>query len=142
MRFLLLLPFALAFACTAFAQPPVLPEVKLPPQARMASIDEVEKLTSERKDIGILDVRMTEEVGGQGRIPGAKHLDFFHEHFATEVLKIGLDPAKPCIIYCALGGRARRAAGVMARAGFKEIVVLTDGFNAWKKAGKPVDGGG
>ena len=71
----------------------------------------------------------------------AKQLDFFHEQFAKEVLKIGLDPAKPCLIYCALGGRAKRAAGVMAQAGFKEIVVLTDGFNAWKKAGKPVEGG-
>jgi rhodanese-related sulfurtransferase len=147
MRPALLLIFAavFSFTCAAFAQTPtqapVLPEVKLPPQARAASVEDVEKFINARKDTGILDLRMVEELATQGRIPGAKHLDFFHEQFSTEVLKIGLDPTKPCVIYCALGGRAKRAAGVMAQAGFKEIVVLTDGFNAWKKAGKAVEGG-
>jgi rhodanese-related sulfurtransferase len=135
-----LLLFLLTFSLAA-AAPPELPDIKLPAQAREASLDEIQKLITERPDVGILDLRTIEEVAELGRIPGAKHLDYFHEQFATEVLKLGLDPAKPCVIYCALGGRAKRATSVMAQAGFKEIILPAGGFNAWKKAGKPVEGG-
>lgn len=137
MRFLLLT--LLAFATASFAQP-ALPAVKLPAQAREASLDEVQKLITEHPD-NILDVRTEEEVAELGRLPGAKHLDFFHEDFAAELKKLGLDPAKPCIVYCALGGRAKRAADAMAKAGFKEIILPAGGFDAWKKAGKPTEGG-
>src|SRR6478609_810272 len=97
----LILPALLALNC-AMAAPPTLPEVKLPPQAREVSLDEVQKLITESKEVGILDVRTAEEVSELGRLPGAKHLDFFNEQFASELLKAGLDPAKPCVVYCAL----------------------------------------
>jgi rhodanese-related sulfurtransferase len=139
MRFLI--RTLLAVALTASAQPPALPEVKLPPQAREAALEEVQKLITAHPDIGILDVRTADEVADLGRLPGAKHLDFFSEKFADELTKLGLDPAKPCIVYCALGGRARRAAGLMAQAGFKDIILPSGGFNAWKKAGMPIEGG-
>jgi rhodanese-related sulfurtransferase len=131
----------LVLALTAVAQPPALPEVKLPPQAREASLEEVQKLIVGNPDIGILDVRTADEVTDLGRIAGAKHLDFFNEKFADELTKLGLDPAKPCIVYCALGGRAKRAAAILAQAGFKDIVLPSGGFNAWKKAGMPIEGG-
>ena len=131
----------LAVALTTAAQPPALPEVKLPPQAREATPDEVQKLITAYPDIGILDVRTADEVADLGRLPGAKHLDFFNEKFADELTKLDLDPAKPCIVYCALGGRAKRAAVILAQAGFKDIVLPSGGFNAWKKAGLPVEGG-
>lgn len=114
-------------------------EPALPPQAREVSLDEVQKLITERKDISILDVRTVEEIKELGRLPGAKHLDFFREDFDAELTKLGLDPAKPCVVYCALGGRAKRAAEKMAADGFKDIVLPAGGFNAWKKAGKPVE---
>jgi rhodanese-related sulfurtransferase len=139
MRFLIRI--LLALALTAAAQPPTLPEVKLPPQAREASLVEVQKLITEHPDTGILDVRTADEVTDLGRLPGAKHLDFFNEKFADELTKLGLDPAKPCIVYCALGGRAKRVATILAQAGFKTIVLPAGGFNAWKKAGMPVEGG-
>jgi rhodanese-related sulfurtransferase len=50
-----------------------------------------------------------------------------------------MDPASPCLIYCALGGRARHAAQRLADLGFKEVLVLKDGYNAWKQAGLPVE---
>jgi rhodanese-related sulfurtransferase len=135
-----LLPILLAFSLAASAQP-ALPEVKLPPQAREMALDEVQKLVTELQDIGVLDLRTAEEVAELGKLPGARHLDFFHEHFAEELLKLGFDPAKPCVVYCALGGRAKRAAATLAQLGFKDIVLPAGGFNAWKKAGKPVEGG-
>lgn len=141
---LLLLPvlFLMAAAFAALGQPmPVLPDVKLPPQAREVSTDEAQRFITEHVGTGILDVRTAEEVKGLGRLPGAGHVDYFRDDFGVQVVKLGLDPAKPCLVYCALGGRAQRAAQALAAVGFKEILVLKDGFNAWKKAGKPVEGG-
>jgi rhodanese-related sulfurtransferase len=136
----LLIPAFVAMALAASAAPP-LPEVKLPPQAREASLDEVQKLITDHPDTAILDVRTDEEVAELGKLPGAKHLDFFGENFARKVTQLGFDPARPCVVYCALGGRAKRAASVLADAGFKSILLPAGGFNAWKKAGKPVEAG-
>jgi rhodanese-related sulfurtransferase len=134
------IPALLLIACAASAAPP-LPEVKLPPQAREATLEEVQKLIAGHPDTAILDVRTAEEVAELGRLPGARHLDYFNDHFAVEIPKLGFDPAKPCVVYCALGGRAKRAAAVLAEAGFQTILLPAGGFNAWKKAGMPVDGG-
>jgi rhodanese-related sulfurtransferase len=120
---------------------PLLPEIKLPPGARELPLDEVQKLLAEHPDSGLLDVRMAEEGAHLGRIPGSKHLDFFRGEFAAELVKLGLDPAKPCVVYCALGARAKRAAVILSQLGFKDIILPAGGFNAWKKAGKPVEGG-
>jgi hypothetical protein len=91
MRFLIRI--LIAIALTASAQPPTLPEVKLPPAAREAAPEEVQKLITANPGIGILDVRTADEVAELGRLPGAKHLDFFHQDFAAEVTKLGLDPS-------------------------------------------------
>lgn len=140
MRPLLLLAL-LAIACTALGQPvPALPEVKLPPQAREVSADEIQQFLAAHPGIAILDVRTADEVKEAGRIPGSGQVDYFRDDLAAQAIKLGLDPARPCIVYCALGGRSKRAAVVLAAAGFKEILVLKDGYNAWKKAGKSVEG--
>jgi len=44
-------------------------------------------------------------------------------------------------IYCAIGGRARRAAEKMSKLGYKEILLPKGSFTAWKEAGKPIEGG-
>jgi rhodanese-related sulfurtransferase len=115
------------------------PPVVLPAVAKEISITEAAPLV-EGQSVSILDIRTAPEVKEQGRIAGSKHLDFLREDFAT-VLKeqVKLDPAKPVLVYCALGGRARHAAQRLADLGFKEVLVLKDGYNAWKKAGLPVE---
>jgi rhodanese-related sulfurtransferase len=137
----LLFTFLLGLAWGVCAAPLELPEVELPPQAREVSLDDVQKLIGENQNVGILDVRTIEEVTELGRVPGAKHLDYFSQHFLEDLAKQGLDPSKPCVVYCALGGRSKRAASLLAKAGFKDIVIPAGGFNAWKKAGKPIEGG-
>ena len=131
--------FALVFGSILLADVP--PPSWLPPQARKLPVDEVEKLIKEHPGTGILDVRTAEEVAQRGRLPGAKHLDVFREDFLEQLHRTGLDPAKSCILYCAIGGRAERAAALLARAGFTDIVLPAGGFNAWKMAGKPIEGG-
>ncbi|MEZ0275429.1 MAG: rhodanese-like domain-containing protein [Roseimicrobium sp.] len=115
------------------------PPVVLPAVAKEISISDAATLV-EAQRVNILDIRTAGEVKEQGRISGSKHLDFLREDFATAMKEqLKLDPAKPVLVYCALGGRARHAAQRLADLGFKEVLVLKDGYNAWKKAGLPVE---
>jgi sulfur-carrier protein adenylyltransferase/sulfurtransferase len=74
----------------------------------------------------VLDVRQPREYQ-TGHIPGAKLIpltdlsDRLHE----------LDPTKPTIVYCAVGGRSRVAAQMLGGKGFEEIYNLTGGIKAW-----------
>jgi rhodanese-related sulfurtransferase len=113
----------------------------LPPQAKEVSIDDIEKLLRDRKDVFVLDVRSAEEIQEEGKLTGAKHIDYFASDFEGVLNGMGVDVTKPCVVYCAFGARARRAAQRLAKFGCKSILLPAGGFNAWKKAGKPVEGG-
>ena len=129
------------FAACGFAgdKSPLPPATPIPQGAREIGIAETEALIHDQKDIAILDVRTPDEFQKQGHLPGAKHLDFFREDFDKLVLTIGIDLKKPCIVYCAIGGRAKRAADKMAKLGFREILIPKGCFNAWRAAGKVVE---
>lgn len=43
-----------------------------------------------------------------------------------------LDPDKPAIVYCAIGGRSRIAAQMLSGKGFKEVYNLSGGIRAWE----------
>lgn len=58
--------------------------------------------------------------------------------------KIGeLDPGKPTIVHCAVGGRSRVAVQLLAGQGFKEVYNLKGGIMAWngRKASGSVESG-
>ena len=44
-----------------------------------------------------------------------------------------LDREKPIIVYCAIGGRSRVAAQMLAGKGFSKIYNLSGGIKAWEK---------
>jgi rhodanese-related sulfurtransferase/rubrerythrin len=74
----------------------------------------------------LLDVRQPEEYK-ESHIPGAKLIPL-----PDIGSRIGeLDPEKPTIVYCAIGGRSRVAAQMLAGKGFKEIYNLSGGIKAW-----------
>ncbi len=52
-----------------------------------------------------------------------------------------LDPAKPTVVYCAIGGRSRVAAQLLSGMGFAEVYNLKGGIKAWQghKAAGPVE---
>jgi rubrerythrin len=54
-----------------------------------------------------------------------------------------LDADKPTVVYCAIGGRSRVAAQVLAAKGFREVLNLSGGIKAWnsRKAVGPEDTG-
>jgi rhodanese-related sulfurtransferase/rubrerythrin len=74
----------------------------------------------------LLDVRQPEEYQDR-HIPGAKLIP---------VADVGsrmqeLDSHKPTIVYCAIGGRSRVAAQMLAGKGFREVYNLSGGIKAW-----------
>lgn len=74
----------------------------------------------------LLDVRQPEEYEA-GHIPGAKLIPLADLGSRIDELAVG----KPTIVYCAIGGRSRVAAQMLAGKGFKEIYNLSGGIKAW-----------
>ncbi|MDL2256002.1 rhodanese-like domain-containing protein [Parabacteroides sp. OttesenSCG-928-K15] len=103
--------------------------------AEIVSPDTFEALLITTSNAVIVDVR-TEEEMKEGYIEGAIPADIREDDFAAKVSS--WDPAKTYFIYCRSGKRSRKAYDQMQKAGIEHIYELKGGFNAWKKAGKPV----
>lgn len=117
------------------AAPPRPPPVVLPATARYVSVAEARELLKGGKLGGIVDVRTSEEATGNRHLPGARFVNLFVSNFDESILNLGLDRDRPCLVYCALGGRAARAASRLDALGFKEVLVLQGGFEAWHRQG-------
>ncbi|MGB8168066.1 MAG: rhodanese-like domain-containing protein [Chthoniobacteraceae bacterium] len=131
--------FPLLLGLLALALSPLVADEKQPAAApgnvKNVTPDEAEKLLKENPKTIVLDVRTPEEFAS-GHIPGATNVDFLGDDFAK---KVGaLDPSTPILVHCAGGGRSSRS---LAELKDKKIVYhLNEGFKAWEKAGKPVEG--
>ncbi|HMR92372.1 MAG TPA: thioredoxin domain-containing protein [Chitinophagaceae bacterium] len=91
-----------------------------------------------QKEVQLLDVRTAAEFAS-GHIAGALQANWNdREEFAGRVQY--LDKNKPVYIYCLVGGRSAAAAAWMKEKGFTNIVELKGGINAWKAAGKQLEG--
>jgi len=88
--------------------------------------------------VQIFDVRTTGEFNA-GHLHDALQADFTKKEEFNERVKY-LDKEKPVYVYCLSGGRSTAAATWMRDNGFKEVVEMQGGINAWKKAGKALDG--
>ena len=84
----------------------------------------------------LLDVRTPKEYAA-GHLKGAMLINIFDDNFSEQVAK--LDKTKTVYVYCASGGRSSEAQELMLKSGFKNVVNLAGGIEAWKKAGLPVE---
>jgi len=75
----------------------------------------------------ILDVRQPNEYK-KGHIPGAVLIPLPE---LNERIK-EIDPRKPTMVYCAVGGRSRVAAQMLSGNGFEQIYNLSGGIKAWE----------
>ncbi|MFQ5965416.1 MAG: rhodanese-like domain-containing protein [Candidatus Scalinduaceae bacterium] len=108
--------------------------------AKSMDVNEAREYVSKHKEgtYTILDVRQPWEYEKE-HITGAKLIPLPQ---LSE--KIGeIDPEKPIIVHCAVGGRSRVAAQLLSGQGFKEVYNLKGGIIAWKggKATGPVESG-
>lgn len=86
----------------------------------------------------LLDVRQMREYE-ESRMPGATLIPL--PQLSDRLNE--LNPDKPLLVYCAIGGRSRAAAQLLAGQGFKEVYNLKGGIKAWNglTAEGPVDFG-
>lgn len=83
----------------------------------------------------VIDVRTPKEFKS-GHIAGAVNLHVYDKDFEQRVDK--LDKNKPVYVYCKAGSRSAEATETLKGKGFKTIVELDGGMDAWSEAGKPV----
>lgn len=91
--------------------------------------DDLETFIKENREgsYTLLDVRQPSEYE-QTHLPGSKLVPLPELAEST----LGLDPHKPTIVYCAVGGRSRMAAQLLQHQGFEEIYHLQGGIEAWE----------
>ena len=77
--------------------------------------------------VTVLDVRQPAEYES-GHIPGAKLIPLpeLQERMGE------IDREKPTVVYCAIGGRSRVAAQMLAGSNFPKVYNLSGGFKAWQ----------
>lgn len=90
------------------------------------------------KNVQVLDVRTAGEFK-TGHIKNALQADWNNKEQFNERIKF-VDKDKPVYVYCLAGGRSAAAADWMRKNGYTNVVELTGGINAWKKADKPLEG--
>lgn len=103
---------------------------------QVLGIDEFQKKISE-KGVQILDVRTMSEYNS-GFLKNALQADWNNQAQFNDRTQ-HLDKTRPVYVYCASGVRSSSAAAVLREKGYTAIN-MEGGLNAWKKAGKPVEG--
>ena len=95
----------------------------------------VHEVKSAGKRLQLLDVRAPDE-WKDGHMPNARHvfLGELREHLGK------LDRTKPTAVYCDSGYRASIATSILKQAGFDCVCNIPGSWQAWKKAGFPVEG--
>ena len=103
-----------------------------------SSIDSKEAygLIKADSNIAVLDVRTAKEFA-DGHVAGAVNIDVNQTDFAQKIDQ--LDRSKTYIVYCRSGRRSRKAVGIIAAKGFKNLYNVSDGFVGWSKNGLPFD---
>ena len=111
------------------------PAVVLPAHYEWLDAAQAEQLIADTPDLQIMDVRSDEEItDGHGWIVKSQRANYVTDN--KRFLK-AWDKTKPWLVYCAIGGRAELTAADMAQLGYQKVYLLKDGFNAWRRAGKP-----
>ena len=96
-------------------------------------------------DAVLVDLRDPRELEREGRIPGAFHCP-------RGMLEFWIDPASPYhkpvfaqdrrfVFFCASGWRSALAAKTAQDMGLAPVAHVEGGFDAWRAAGGPVEGG-
>ena len=128
--------FLLAALCTASRgwsaeEPPIVSATIV----KRINVEEYDKLRANTNNV-VLDVRSAAEFE-KGHVPKATNIDINSSAFTEKVS--ALDKKKTYLVNCAVGMRSAKACKKMETMGFQKLYDLGDGFDGWKKAGKPVE---
>ncbi len=87
-------------------------------------------------DVQVVDVRTAGEYV-DGHLVNATNIDVLQVDFKEKVAN--LDKDKPVMVYCKMGGRSAKAAGILKEMGFKDVTDLEGGYSAWVGADKQTE---
>lgn len=79
----------------------------------------------------VIDVRTPEEYE-EGHLEGALNLNWYDESFVQQLE--GIDKDQKVYVYCKVGGRSASAAQLLDSLGYKKVIDLTGGYDAWLEA--------
>ncbi|HJQ75921.1 MAG TPA: molybdopterin-synthase adenylyltransferase MoeB [Acidimicrobiia bacterium] len=102
--------------------------------AAKGRVSEIEPADLEERigDFIVIDVRESEE-HASGAIPGARFLP--RGVLERDIVTIVPGKDTPVALYCAGGSRSALAAATLLDLGYREVVSVAGGFDAWKEAG-------
>ncbi|GJI96690.1 rhodanese-like domain-containing protein [Duganella vulcania] len=103
-------------------------------RGKRASAQEVTLLIN-RSKATVVDVREATEFAA-GHLPDAKNIPL--GELSKRIGELDKFKSKSVVLVCQSGARANSAAGVLAKAGFADVVNLDGGIAAWQKAGLPL----
>lgn len=83
----------------------------------------------------IIDVR-TEKEYNAGHIKNAINMHLYDKDFEKQLET--LDKNQRLYVYCKVGGRSAEAVRIIKEKGFKRVIELDGGMDAWLEAKKPV----
>ena len=108
-------------------------------QRRFSAMKEIGNVNAtqliNRQNAVLLDVREAKEMEGS-KLPDAVHIPL--SELGARGAELSKLNARPIIVYCARGQRARSAGAALERLGFADVYHLNGGYRAWKDAGLPV----
>ncbi|PIB28236.1 rhodanese-like domain-containing protein [Maribacter sp. 4G9] len=84
----------------------------------------------ELKNVVLLDVRTPEEYA-QGHLDNSLNINWFDTDFAQQVE--GIDKDEIIYVYCKVGGRSAKAQQKLQSLGYKNVVNLEGGYDAYKQ---------
>jgi len=99
------------------------------------SVDELDELIKREPALQILDVRRAPEYEG-GHVPNAVHSPLLT--LEKNAASLPLDMARPLAVICAGGYRSSAATSLLQPRGFKNLLNVSGGTNAWVAAGYSV----
>ncbi len=100
-----------------------------------------EKMVSASKEtLQLFDVRTIEEYNA-GHIKNCILGDINDDAAYEKAISV-LDKNKTVYVYCLAGGRSNTAANDLLKRGFKNVIELEGGMNAWRKANLPEEKSG
>jgi phage shock protein E len=82
----------------------------------------------ELKNVVLLDVRTPEEYQ-QGHLENSLNVNWYDSDFVQQVE--GIDKDETIFVYCKLGGRSAKAQEKLKSLGYKNVVNLEGGYDAW-----------
>ncbi len=110
-------------------------QAKGPSQVTHLSAKDFKAKMDELSNEQLIDVRRPDEVGN-GYIPNAININIGEADFNTKIQ--ALNKEQPIMVYCAAGGRSKKACASLRELGYNNIYELDSGFRGWLREKYPV----